>query len=776
MKRFDPPASLIRLQPRHAAIETSQGRVVLVASTDGTIAAAEAQQGLWVYQTRMLSRYRWLMEGKQPESGGSSNIEQHTWMGYYIQAPPNCRQTPTGDCDPLQETMELRLSRSIGGGMHEEVEVTNHTQIATSVRLELQVECDFGDPGKSRRGESGHLIRSWHEDSSDGVWELHYEYQAEHTYAHQGDKGTAKLDRGIKLRLVHADSAPTYTGDSIAFTVNLAPHGTWHACLDWIPAINGHALTMQYACAREHTNADWDSKRARFLEGSTRFSAPQDESHTLLVLDVLDRSKRDLAALRLYDLDLDRTERGGREQGWILAAGIPTYLALFGRDSLMTAWESSMLGRDMSCGALATLPRYQATETNDWRDAQPGRMVHEVHTDPSSELNYAPHGLYYGGVTASIFYPLVVADLWHWTGDRELVRPFIEPALKGLDWADTCSRDTDGFYKYQTRSEQGEKNQGWKDSGDAIVHADGSQAKTPIGTCEMQAFVYASKLRFAELLWWLGDEGRAARFYGEAEDLKRRFNETFWMEDEGYLAMGIDGQGQLIRSIASDPGQCLTHGIVDDSLAPRIVRRIMAEDMFSGWGIRTLSATHPAYNPFAYHRGTVWPVMNGMISLGLARYGFARETQTLCKAMFEAASLFEHNRLPEVFAGHQRDAEHAFPGMYSKADWPQAWSASAPFQMMQSMLGIVPYAPLDALFLDPALPEWLPTLRVERMRVGRATVTLDFTRGADGKTEHRVVEQEGLLHVVRHANPWTLLTGRGQALQDRVLRLLREPA
>ena len=245
------------------------------------------------------------------------------------------------------------------------------------------------------------------------------------------------------------------------------------------------------------------------------------------------------------------------------------------------------------------------------------------------------------------------------------------------------------------------------------------------------------------------------------------------MEEEAYLAMGIDAQGRLIRSIASDPGQCLTHGIVDAAYAPHVVRRIMAEDMFSGWGIRTLAATHPAYNPFAYHRGTVWPVMNGMISLGLARYGFVREMQALSKAMFEAASLFEHRRLPEVFAGHQRDAEHAFPGMYSKADWPQAWSASASFQMMQSLLGIVPYAPLEALFLCPALPEWLPHLRVERLRVGKAVVTLEFTREKDGSTEHRVVEQEGPLHIVRHADPWALLTGPGQALQERVSRLLR---
>jgi glycogen debranching enzyme len=194
--------------------------------------------------------------------------------------------------------------------------------------------------------------------------------------------------------------------------------------------------------------------------------------------------------------------------------------------------------------------------------------------------------------------------------------------------------------------------------------------------------------------------------------------------------------------------------------------------MFSGWGIRTLSADHPAYNPFAYHRGTVWPVMNAMFTLGFASYGFHVEAQALCKAIFESASLFEHNRLPEVFAGHQRDPEHPFPGMYVKTHWPQAWSASAPFAMIQAMLGILPYAPLGILFLDPALPPWLPALRVEGLRVGQARLTLAFRRGSDGSTGSEVLDQEGSLHVVRHSAPWSLLVGSGQQVEDTVKDIL----
>ena len=769
MKPLELPASLIHLLPPHNTVQTSQGRVVLVTSPEGIISGAEPHQGLWAYQTRVLSRYRWTIEGKVPEFSAGSNIEQHRWMGYYIAPLPNCKETPMGECSPLQEAIELRLSRSIGGGMHEDVDVANHTQIETSIKLELEVNSDFGDPSQTQRGESGNLVRSWRQ-AKDKAWELEYGYEAEHAYSHQGEKGTAKAHRGIKLRVEHTDSAPTYQGDSISFQLKLAPHGTWHACLSWIPLVDGHPLPLQYGCqAFAKSGANWDKKRNSFLAESTQFHSTGDKTLSSLVQCVLEQSKHDLAALRLYDLDQG-------QHSWVPAAGIPTYTSLFGRDVLTVADESSLLGADMLRGALTVLPKYQATETNDWRDAQPGRMVHGVHTSPGAVLDYNPHHLYYGDVTASNFYPLVVTALWHWTGDKELVRPFIEPALKALAWADKYSLDSDGFYKYQTRSEQGEKNQCWKDSGDSIVHADGSQAADPLGTCEMQAFVYASKLHFSQMLWWLGEVAHARRLFKESQKLKENFNAVFWMEKEGYIALGIDAKKRLIRSIASDPCQCLKLGIIDEAVIPRLVRRMMAKDMFSGWGLRTLSSDHPAYNPFAYHRGPVWPVMNGMFAMGLSRYGLHKEMNIVTKAMFEAASLFEHNRLPEVFAGQQRDAAHPFPAMYTKADWPQAWTASAPFAMIQAMLGILPYAPMETLFVNPALPDWLPVFRVERLRVGAAVVTLDFRRRKDGGTDYEVVKEEGPLRVIRHSNPWSLINGAGEQVKNSIMALLTSQA
>jgi glycogen debranching enzyme len=304
------------------------------------------------------------------------------------------------------------------------------------------------------------------------------------------------------------------------------------------------------------------------------------------------------------------------------------------------------------------------------------------------------------------------------------------------------------------------------------VYEDGSQVETPLGTCEMQAFLYASKLHFSEVLWWLGDKDLARRLYGEARELKKRFNDAFWMEDEGYFAMGLDKDKRQIKSVGSDPGHCLISGIVDRSLIPRVVTRMMADDMFSGWGIRTLSAKHPAFNPYSYHRGTVWPVENAVFALAFARYGVHAHMHALSKAQFEAAALFDYCRLPELFSGHQRDKKHPFPAMYPRANWPQAWSASAIFTQIQALVGLYPYAPLHVLMVDPHLPVWLPEITLRNIRVGKATVDIRFYRQQDGKSDYEVLEKRGRLHVVRQPSPWSLTAEFGERVRDAIESLL----
>ena len=344
--------------------------------------------------------------------------------------------------------------------------------------------------------------------------------------------------------------------------------------------------------------------------------------------------------------------------------------------------------------------------------------------------------------------------------------------MNAIQWLDHCTQLLgDGFHYYKTRSEQGGKHQGWKDSADAIVYDDGSQVDPPIATCEEQGFVYASKLQFAEVLWWMDKKEEARRLYREAEELKKRFNEVFWMEQEGFFAMGLDSKGKQIRAIASNPGHCLATGIVDPSLVQRTADRLFAEDMFSGWGIRTLSSENPAYNPYSYHRGSVWPVEHGAFAIGFMRYGLWGHLERMSRALFEASAIFDYYRLPEVFSGHPRDDYHPFPALYPKTNWPQAWSASAMFSLLQAMLGIYPYAPLNVLIVDPHLPDWLPEITLEDLQIGDSTVCICFQRDKHGKSDYRILDQRGPLHVLRQPSPWSLTADFGERLKDTLMSL-----
>jgi len=316
------------------------------------------------------------------------------------------------------------------------------------------------------------------------------------------------------------------------------------------------------------------------------------------------------------------------------------------------------------------------------------------------------------------------------------------------------------------------RNQGWKDSGDAMVHADGSQAEPPIATCEEQAFVFLAKQHLSEVLWWLGRRADARRLWNEARLLKKRFNESFWMDDLQFYAMGRTVDGKQIRSISSNPGHCLAAGIVDERYVRIAADRLMAPDLFSGWGIRTLSSEHPAYNPYSYHRGSVWPVEQGSFAIGFVRYGLHDHLERLCRSQFDAASLFDHRRLPELFAGHPRDAQHPVPGLYPQANSPQAWSASSVFCLVQALLGLYPYAPLNLLIVDPHLPEWLPELTVSNLRVGDAVVTLRFRRHTSGHSDYEVIDKSGSLHIVRQPSPWSLEAGLGERFADVVSSVL----
>jgi glycogen debranching enzyme len=756
---------LIRLRPRDDSIYVSQNRTVLAMARDGFIHEG-VEHGLIVSETRLLSHYEYQINGKAPVPVALSNVDQHTWLGYYIYLPKEIH----GDVDQgsgmldetTQHTLELKISRYVADGIHEDVDLTNYTQRPVSFELQLNVDADFADISETKRErqQKGEIQKGW-----EGT-ELRFDYKAEHNYDNQGNKGVASIHRGLTLQIARSDSNPGYENNVIRFKVSLHPLQKWHACINLIPLIDGQQLTNIYGCRSfAKTQNQYDYRRNVFLSEATRFSTAESESLSSVVSGALIQAKRDLAALRLYDLDI-------HEHAWVMAAGLPIYIALFGRDTLTVALQSALASTSMMRGVLPRLAELQGKEVNDWRDEQPGRMLHEAHDGPLATLNFNPRRRYYGSITTSGFYPVLLSELWHWTGSKELVIPLVEPALKSLQWLDEYSDiDGDGFYEYQTHSIQGVRNQGWKDSGDAIVYEDGSVVEPPIATCEEQAFAYLAKLHMSEVFWWLDEKETSKRLHKEAGELKKKFNDAFWMEQEGFFAMALDADKRQLKSIGSNAGHLLAAGLVDEALVSRTSKRFMQDDLFTGWGIRTLSCKNPAYNPYSYHRGSVWPVEHGSFAIGFERYGLHNALHDICLAQFNAASLFDFYRLPELFSGHQLDEDHPFPALYPQANSPQAWSSSTIFSFVQSMLGLYPYAPLKILLVDPYLPDWLPEITLHDLKVGDAAITIRFFR-KDEKSDYEILDKRGTLRVIRQPSPWSLTATFAERLKDILTSLI----
>ena len=720
----------IRIRPRAFTTHISCGRAVLATTLTGLIDGA-ADHGLFVDETRLLSRWKYRIDDREPAPNALSILDPHRWLGYYVIPAPGVTMPEEDDGSgqvPLasQRTLELQVTREMfDGGMREEIALTNYTSEQSSFVFTIELESDFADSAETRkRVQHGVTTTTW----TGG--RLTFDYNASH--------GAATLDRQC---VIEVSEEGRFENGRIVFALSLQPKQ--RATIGLVCGDGSGPLPDRTAGAAD--SAGFDSAIAGSL--------------TEDVEATLQQAQTDLDSLHL---------------GETVAAGLPLYIALFGRDTLTTAWQAAVLGPGLMTGTLRTLAALQGTRIDDWRDEQPGKMLHEAHTGPLAMLDYNPRRRSYSSITTSGLYAFIVAELWHWTGDKDLVRSFIEPALRALQWLERDGDpDGDGFYEYQTRSPMGPRNQAWKDSSDAIVYGDGRLVEPPIATCEEQAFVYVAKLHFAETLFFLGERDLSRKIYREAVELKKRFNEAFWMEDEGFYALALDSQKQQVRSIASNAGHCIAAAIADASLVERTADRLFAEDMFSGWGIRTLSASHPSYNPYSYHLGSIWPVEHGTFALGFMRYGLHDRVEQIARAQFEAAALFEYHRLPELFGGQPRDEQHPFPAIYPNANSPQAWSASSVFALLQAMLGLYPYAPLKLLVIDPHLPEWFPEFTLRDLRVGKAVVTIHFRRGRNGRTSYKILDQRGKLHVVRQATPWSLTAQPAERLRDALASLVK---
>jgi glycogen debranching enzyme len=440
----------------------------------------------------------------------------------------------------------------------------------------------------------------------------------------------------------------------------------------------------------------------------------------------------DMAALRLPIAGTDH-------KVFLPAAGMPWFVAPFGRDSLIVSIQNILIYPDFARGSLDILGSLQAKVEDDYRDAEPGKILHEMRYGELAHFKLIPHTPYYGTADATPLYLITLHAAWRATGDMDLLRRHIETAEGCLSWIDRYGdRDGDGFQEYQTRSPAGYENMAWKDSGDSVVYPDGSLVKGPKALCELQGYVYDAWLRMSEIFEALDKPDRARELRAKAANLFKRFNEVFWDEELGFYAFALDGDKKKVLTIASNAGHCLWSGIAPPERAARVVERLMAPDMWSGWGIRTLSAENPAFNPYNYQTGSVWPHDNAIIALGFKRYGFGLEAARIARDISEAASHFLSNQLPELYTTIERD-ERSFPVQYLGANVPQAWAAGSVFALLQAILGFVPDAPRGKLHVDPLLPAWLPDLTVLDLRVGGHCFDIRFWREGP-KTQFEVLQ------------------------------------
>lgn len=693
-------------------IAINDGSTFLVTDSYGWIDDNVAQ-GFFVADTRLISYYEVSINRDRLLLLASSPINHHSAL--YQFTNPEFR-TVNGNVPNGRLMISIR--RDIVGGMHEDIDITNHHSEQVEFQLMLAIRSDFADIFEVKSQQI--LTRG----ETETIWQ---DGKLTTTYCHES------FHRGLITQPQCSSSQPRYANGRLFFDVVLDPGQTWHTCINFAAIVGDETIQPQQTCAFEHqTEAKQISND--FLTQATKLRSSNAE-----VAAYYQQALVDMAALRI------KVKSNGHDF-WMPAAGIPWFVAVFGRDSVVVSMQTMAVYHEFAYGTLLRLAQLQATEVDDWRDAQPGKMLHELRRDELTQLHQLPYTPYYGTIDTTILWIITLLEAYQWSNNENLLHECRDSLEKALVWIEKYGDfDQDGFVEYQTHSPVGLRNQGWKDSGDSVVYPDGKQVDPPIALCEVQGYVYNAWKDAATIYDILGESDQAKQLRQKADELYQRFNDRFWMEDAGFYCFGLDSQKQQIRSIVSNPGHLLWSGIVPKERADRLVNRLFQPDLWCGWGIRTLSSDNPAYNPISYQLGSVWPHDNSAIAMGLKQYGYHHEANRIAEGIFAAASYFEAGRMPELFGGIERRSG-GFPVPYPNANIPQAWAAGSIFLLIRAMLGLEADAPQRSLMVQPVLPDWLPDLELSNLRVGDATVTLRFWREAE-QTQWQVVNLDGELKV-----------------------------
>ncbi len=717
----------------------------LLTDTFGNIGGAwddgrSSSMGLFCNDTRFLNRLELQIDGHPPILL-SSTAEK----GFVLSVL--CANPRLGD-DIQAETIGIKRELVLNGGLFEEIEIANYSTEPARFEISLSFDADFVDLfevrgyGRSDRGrllrllppldpahrlepeegEAEEFVSSFGGDRDQSAKEL--------TLAYQG------LDHAIlesHIEFIHCQP-DLIKGNTAIWQLELQSHEIQKMGYRLQPLSNGRNVSNVSAPITLS-----QAKAAEFAEEETwRSHATQIRSDKNTFNRVIERAEQDIYLLR---------QTFGKNKA--LSAGVPWFSTLFGRDSIIAASQTLMLDPQIARETLTILAHYQGKVDDDWREEQPGKILHEIRFGEMARCQEVPHTPYYGTVDATPLWLMLYAEYFAWTADYETLDRLWGNAIAAMDWCDRNLKET-GYLAYQRISKRGLDNQGWKDSGNCIVDRKGKLAQGAITLCEVQGYVYAAKVRLSQIARMKKRIDLADRWEEEARELKMRFNRDFWMEDQDFCALALDGDGNQVDSITSNPGHCLSLGIFTPEKAYSVAERLRGPDMFNGWGIRTLSSSSPAYNPMGYHIGSVWPHDNTLTAIGLRSLGLIDQALELCKGLLDMTRHQPYQRPPELFCGYERIDDNE-PVQYPVACSPQAWATGSVFQLVHMIVNLVPDAPGNYLrIIDPALPESINFLALKNLRVGATLLDLEFERSGSS-TSCRVSKKRGNLRVVIEA-------------------------
>ncbi|MEO6350632.1 MAG: glycogen debranching N-terminal domain-containing protein [Candidatus Limnocylindrales bacterium] len=715
--------------------------------------------GLYERDTRVLSLYELRLNGIRPvvlRAGPAVN-----YRGTIQMTNPDLFDDEIDGLDPSamvlrRHSLGVVRDRVIGGGFGERITVENYTAATERARLTLRLDVDYADIFelrgfvRERRGErlategDGGLLTFAYRGLDDAMRRTHVRLMPQMRVV--GTDGLIPAAGPVVLELdqtlqpgekltISVDVWTELPLDSIGQTVVMPPAEDEELSDDGSDYAEASDASDASVAARASVNADEPAATHR----AWRTSSASIETDRVLADRAFERSSADLRLLM-------NTGPGPDER--YVAAGVPWFCGLFGRDSLITALQTVFVRPQLARWTLMLLARLQATEVDDWRDAEPGKILHELREGELAAAGEIPQGPYYGSIDATPLWLMLLDAYERWTADSELVDRLWPNAMAALRWMDEYGDlDGDGLLEYSRRSRDGLLHQGWKDSPDAIQSRDGRPAESPVALVEVQAYAYAARRAVARLAGVRGDDRLAATQLDAAEKLRQRFEDQFWMDDAGTYALALDGSKMQVNAVASNAGHALWAGIASPERAASVARTLMGPGMWTGWGIRTLSGRTAGYNPIGYHSGTVWPHDNAIAAAGFARYGLTDEARRVAGAMLEATMHFREARLPELFCGFDRD-QSPMPVPFPVACAPQAWAAGSLFQILGALLGLQPNAREKRLeIVRPSLPDALPSLRLRNLRVGEAVVDIHFS-ARDGSPTVEVERRTGDLDVV----------------------------